>query len=175
MTNFIIIQIIGGIAYCLLSYSYFKKEKKDILLIQLFSYVFFGIHYYLLDGITGVICNIVGFLALLMIYLFEKYHLKHKVLFSFLFISFLFVVNIINFQNFFSIFPLIASIISIISFFLNDENGIRGIGIISAICWLIYAIYYKSYISIVFEIITLFDVLIAFLKNHKKNRTFILL
>ena len=169
MLNFIIIQIIGGIAYSLLSYSYFKKEKRDILFIQLFSYILFSIHYYLLDGITGAICNIIGLFALLMIYFFEKYHLKNKILFSILFISILFIINILTFQNIFSIFPLIASIIVIISFLLKSENSIRGIGIIAAICWLVYAIYYKSYISIIFEVITLIDVLIAFFKNHIKK------
>ena len=39
----------------------------------------------------------------------------------------------------------------------------------SAVCWLIYAIVYKSYIGIVFEIITLFGVMAATIKNSKNN------
>ena len=75
-----------------------------------------------------------------------------------------------TFQNFFSIFPLIASVIVIVSFLEKDENNIRAIGVVAAVCWLIYAIAYKSYIAIIFEVITLIDVCVAFLKNWRKEK-----
>ena len=52
-----------------------------------------------------------------------------------------------------------------ISFLMENEDYIRGIGLISAVCWLIYAIVYKSYISIVFEVVTLIGTGIAYIKN----------
>ena len=168
MNNKIFIQIIGAIGYGLLAYSYFEKKKKDILLIEIVSYMFFVTHYYLLDGITGAICNFIGMFALFVIYIFDKYELKHKSLISTLFILLLLIVNIMTFQNIYSIFPLIASIIVIISFMFDDENKIRLVGIISAVCWLIYAIVYKSYIAIIFEVLTLINVSIAYYKNSSK-------
>lgn len=165
MKAFILIQAIGAIGYSTLALSYFNKEKKQILFMQIIAYIFFTVHYYLLNGVTGAICNFIGLLALIAIYLFDKYKLKNKILVSSIFIALLFIINIVTFQNFFSIFPLIASIIVIISFLDDDENSIRWIGILSAICWLIYAIVYKSYIAIVFEVITLINVGIAFFKN----------
>ena len=168
--NFILIQCIGAIGYSLLALSYFKKEKKEILFIQIISYVMFTIHYYLLSGITGAICNLIGLFALIAIYVFEKYNLKNKKAIAMLFIILLGVINIITFQNVYSIFPLIASIIVVISFLMNNEDAIRGIGVISAVCWLIYAIAYKSYIAIVFEIVTLVGVCIAFIKNMKNSK-----
>lgn len=167
MLKLFIIQLIGAIAYGLLCFSYFKKEKKQMLFVQIISYIFFGLHYFLLSGITGAICNFIGFLALLVIYLFEKYHLKNKLYVSFLFVIILIIANVMTFQNIYSIFPLIASVIATLSFLIDDENIIRKIGAVSAICWLIYAIVYKSYISIIFEIVTLIDVIIALFKNKK--------
>ena len=167
MLKLFIIQLIGAIAYGLLCFSYFKKEKKQMLFVQIISYIFFGLHYFLLSGITGAICNFIGFLALLVIYLFEKYHLKNKLYVSFLFVIILILANVMTFQNIYSIFPLIASVIATLSFLIDDENIIRKIGAVSAICWLIYAIVYKSYISIIFEIVTLIDVIIALFKNKK--------
>ena len=166
------IQCLGAVGYTILSLSYFKKEKRQILLMQIFSYIFFVIHYYLLNGITGAICNQIGLFALVTIYIFEKYKLKNKLLVSTFFIVLLLAVNIMSFQNIYSIFPMIASVAVIISFLENNENDIRGIGVLSAICWLIYAIVYNSYISIDFEVITLIDVVIAFSKNlsHKKKK-----
>lgn len=176
MLNTLVVQGIGGIAYTLLALSYFKKEKRQILFIQIFAYIFFLLHYYLLNGITGAICNLIGLLALSTIYIFEKRTTKNKdTLLGIVVVFFtvlMLVANIVTFQNIFSIFPMVASVIAIVSFLRKSENDIRGIGILVAICWLIYAIVYKSYISIIFEAITLIDVVIAFLKNlqNKKNR-----
>ena len=165
MENTLLIQAIGAIGYSTLALSYFKKEKRQILYMQIIAYIFFTIHYYLLSGITGAICNLIGLFALITIYIFEKYKLKDKLFASTIFILLLLIINIITFQNFFSIFPMIASIIVIISFLDDNENSIRIIGVVAALCWLFYAIAYKSYIAIVFEIITLANVCIALFKN----------
>ena len=130
----------------------------------------FTIHYYLLSGITGAICNAIGLLALLTIYIFEKYKWKNKNLIACVFSVALMIINIITFQNIYSIFPMIAAVIVIISFMTDNEDYIRGIGLVSAVCWLIYAIVYKSYISIVFEVITLIGTLVAFVKNTKNPK-----
>ena len=165
MLNTIVVQGIGAIGFILLSLSYYKKEKKQILFMQIFAYIFFAIHYYLLNGITGAICNVIGLFALVTIYIFDNYKLKNKIPISILFIASLLAVNIMTYQNIFSLFPMVAAVIVIISFLDNNENDIRGIGVLSAICWLIYAIAYNSYISIIFEAITFINVVIAFFKN----------
>ena len=79
MTNTLITQFIGAIGYTSLALSYFKKKKKDILFIEIIAYIFFTLHYYLLNGITGTICNFIGLLALVTIYFFDKYKLSNKI------------------------------------------------------------------------------------------------
>ena len=162
-----LIQLIGGIAYSLLTLSYYKKNKRDILYMQIMAYIMFALHYYLLSGITGAICNLIGLFALVTIYIFEKYKLKSKNFIAWLFITLLIIINIQTFQNIYSVFPMIAATIVIISFLEDDANVIRKIGLLSAICWLVYAIVYKSYISIIFEAITLIGTFIAYIKNNK--------
>ena len=162
----LIIQIIGGLGYTTLVISYFKKEKKEILFIQIISYAFFTIHYYLLKGVTGAICNLLGLGALFLIYLFDEHKWENKGSISVIIIELIIIINIATFQNIFSIYPIIASVLAIISFLLNNENYIRGIGLIGAVCWLIYAIAYKSYITIGFEVFTLIGTILAFIKNN---------
>lgn len=162
---FLLIQFIGAIAFIFLTLSYYKVEKKKILFMQILAYVLFTIHYYLLSGVTGAICNFIGLFALLTIYFFEKYNLKYKNILAVFFVIIIIIINIVTFQNVFSIFPIIASSIVIISFLTDNEDIIRGIGVVSAVCWLIYAIAYKSYVSIVFEVFTLIGTCIAFIKN----------
>ena len=168
--DFLITQIIGAIGYSTLALSYFRKDKKKILFMQIIAYIFFIVHYYMLSGLTGSICNIVGLFAMVIIYLFDKYKIKKKSLLIFITIPLLAVILIYTYENIYSIFPIIASTIVIISFLTDNEGLIRGIGVVAAICWLIYAIVYKSYVAIVFEIITLISVFVAFIKNNKAKK-----
>ncbi|MBR2290125.1 MAG: YgjV family protein [Clostridia bacterium] len=167
--NFIIIQIIGAIGYSLLALSYFQKEKIKILLMQIIAYVMFIVHYYLLDGITGSICNLIGLFALVTIYLFEKKNVKNKKILAIGMIPFIVAIALFTYRDIYSIFPIVASIIVILSFLTKHENVIRMIGIISAICWLIYAIVFKSYVAIAFEVIMIISTITALVKNKKSK------
>ena len=103
--NFIITQIIGGIGYSLLALSYFKKEKKQILFMQIVAYISFTIHYYMLSGMTGAICNLIGLVALIIIYLFDKYKVKNKKMLTLGMIPFVVIIALITFRDVFSLFP----------------------------------------------------------------------
>lgn len=170
--NDLIIQLLGVIAYIILAFSYFKKKKKDILFIQIFSTIAFAIHYYLLGGITATVCNLISLLIIIIIYFFEKKNSENKKILVLSTIPLLVLSALFTYENIFSILPIIASSIVLISFIISDENKIRIAGIISALCWIIYAIIYKSYAGIVFELFSAVSTSIAFLKNFnfkKKN------
>ena len=170
--NDFIIQLIGFIAYFLLGISYFMKDKKSILLIQIFAYIGFMIHYYLLGGKTGTICNLIGLLVLIVIYIFSKNknNNKNKILVM-ITIPSLVIISILTYQNIYSLFPIMATTISILSFLSDDENKIRFIGIISALLWFVYAIVYKSYAAFAFEVFTIATTTISFIKNKKNKKT----
>ena len=169
--NNLIIQLIGVIAYVILAFSYFKKNKKDILIIQIFSTIAFAIHYYLLGGITAIVCNLISLLIIIIIYFFEKHNGKNKKVLILSTIPLLILISLFTYENIFSIFPIIASTIVLVSFIISNENTIRISGIISALCWMVYAIIYKSYAGIFFEAFSAISAFIAFLKNFKiKNK-----
>lgn len=169
--NNLITQLIGVIAYVLLAFSYFKKNKKDILFIQIFSTIAFAIHYYLLGGITAIVCNLISLLIIIIIYFFEKHNGKNKKVLILSTIPLLILISLFTYENIFSIFPIIASTIVLVSFIISNENTIRISGIISALCWMVYAIIYKSYAGIFFEAFSAVSTFIAFLKNFKiKNK-----
>ena len=164
----LLIQMIGGIGYFLLALSFYKKEKKEILIMQVISYIFFTIHYYLLNAITGTMCNILGLISLVIIYYLSAKN-KNKKTIVLIMIPILLIISLLTYQNIFSIFPIIAVIISLLSFINDNENIIRFIGIISAIGWLIYAIVYHSYVAIIFEISIIISTVIAYIKNKNNS------
>ena len=171
--NDLIIQLIGVVAYAILAFSYFKKEKKEILFIQIFSTIAFAIHYYLLSGITGTICNLISLLIIIMIYFFEKKEGKNKRILIFSTIPLLILISLFTYENIYSIFPIIASTVILISFVLSNENTIRISGIISAVCWVIYSVMYGSYAGVFFEGVSIITTFIAFLKNKNNNKKYL--
>ena len=164
--KFIIAQILGAVGYSLLAFSFFKKSKKEILFIQIFAYIGFTTHYLLLDALTGTACNILGFIALILIYFLSNDEKKKKILVLTL-IPLLIAMSFLSYENLFSLFPVFACLLTFNSFLSKDENKIRFIGIISAACWLIYAIIHVSYSAIVFEVITVIATIIAYIKNKR--------
>ena len=167
--KFIISQILGAVGYSLLAYSFFKKEKKQILYIQILAYIGFTTHYFLLGALTGTVCNILGFIALILIYFFSSNIKKKKLLVAIL-IPLLIVMSYLSYENIYSIFPVIGCLVTFNSFLSNNENIIRFVGIISATCWLIYAIIHVSYSAIIFEAITVVATTIAYIKNKGINK-----
>ena len=166
--NFIIVQLIGAIGYTLLSISFYKKEKKQILYMQIIANIFFTIHYFLLDGITGAISNIVGLISYTAIYIFDSLKFgKAKNILSLIMMCFLFTMTIFAYENIYSILPFVAFLFTMISFLKGNEKIIRICGIIAAVCWLVYAIVYVSYAAIVFEVITLIATIVSLIKNKE--------
>ena len=167
--KFIIAQILGAVGYSLLAYSFFKKSKKEILFIQILAYIGFTTHYFLLNALTGTMCNIIGFIALILIYFLSNNDKKKKILVLIL-IPLLLVMSYLSYENIFSLFPVFACLITFISFLNKNENIIRFIGIISASCWLVYAIIHMSYSAIIFEAVTVVATIVAYIKNKKIAR-----
>lgn len=165
--SFIISQILGAIGYSLLAYSFFKKGKKKILYIQILAYIGFTTHYALLNALTGTMCNIIGFFALILLYFLSNDEKKKKILVLCL-IPLLIIMSFLSYENVFSIFPIFACLITFNSFLSENENVIRFIGIISASLWLVYAIIHVSYSAIIFETVTVISTIIAYKKNKTK-------
>ncbi len=152
----LIVQFIGAIAYLLLSASYYKKDKSQILFLQIIANVFFAIHYYILGGITGGSSNLVGLIAYFMIFICDKYDKKiTKNVLALCMICLLLIITYKTYQNIYSVLPFISFALTTISFLDGEEKSIRLFGLVAAVCWLIYAIVYDSYVSIIFETITL--------------------
>ena len=174
LAQFIVIQIVGAIGYGLLSYSYHKEKKNEILYLQIIANVFFTIHYFLLSGISGAISNLIGLISYGTIYAFDNAGLKkEKNIFTAIMIVLLLIISLgtvhfeLNLNNLYAMLPFIAFTFTIISFLNGKENVIRSCGLVAAVCWLIYAILFDSYAAIVFEVFTLISTFIALFKNLK--------
>ena len=154
--SFLLIQLIGAIGYTILSISYYKKNRKQILFLQIIANIFFTIHYYLLGGIIGAISNIIGLTSYTAIFVCDKFNKKVlKNIFSLIMIIILLIFTLVRYEGFYSVLPFISFTFTTISFLDGNVKAIRLFGCVAAVCWLIYAIVYDSYVAIAFETITL--------------------
>ena len=167
----VIVQIIGALGYLTLANSYFNKQKSGTLLTQIVANSLLGIHFFLLSGLTGAICDIICLTAYLLIYLFDKFKVKRKKLLTFLLIPCGVAIALVTYKDIFSLFPIIASCIVIASFMTESQFIVRVVGVISAICWLVYGIIFKSYVSIVFEVIIIISSLFSLYRENKSKNT----
>jgi hypothetical protein len=169
--NEAVIQFIGAMGYFFLANSYFNKDKAKLLLVQIVSNCFLAVHFYLLAGIGGAICDIVCIVSDTVIFLHDKYKLNKKklvatLLFIFLFSACIAVMLITNSQfTYKELFPIIATCFIIGSLLSDNKNVIRIVGLVAAICWLIYGIIYYSFASIVFEIIIIVATILSYIRE----------
>ena len=165
------IQFIGALGYFLLANSYFSKEKKKLLIIQIASNIFLAIHFYFLSGIAGAICDIVSVISDTIIYVCDKKKVKNKVLLTIILIAFLFLscfgtLYLVHSPfTYKEVFPIFATCMILVSLISNSKSFIRIVGLIAAICWLVYGIICGSVAGIFFEIVIIISTIASYIKG----------
>lgn len=162
------VQILGIISWVLLTVSYWQKKKLNLIVLQLIGYILYAIHFFLLDGLSGALCNIAGIIVLFLLLIKEK--TNKKCYWVILLILLLYIpIGIYSYSGLYSILPILASIIPLISTWAKNIIIIKFGGIIGSLCWLIYALFVNSYSTIITEIIFIISTGVAIVFNNKKK------
>ena len=66
------IQLIGILSFCILVLSFYKKETVTILTYQITSNFAYTVHYFLLGGISGAFCSLIGIIRNLVLIKFNN-------------------------------------------------------------------------------------------------------
>lgn len=171
MNNYLFSQIFVIIATIFLGLTYFSKNRKKILILFIFYSVFYGIHYLLLEAITGFFMNLVSIIRNIIFY---RYELKSKkndekfLIFLFLIIIF---STIYTYKDLFSILLMLASIISTYSVWQDDHKIYKFLAIIVSIFFIIYALHIKSMFGVLTEIGLLVAQFIGIILFNLKNKS----
>lgn len=146
------VQVLGFIAFFLLTISYWQKRKIIFVILQLLANAVYATHYYFLGGFSGVLCNLIGVVILFLLLIKEK--VNKECFFLLPIILFLFVpVVMFTYNGIWSVFPILATIIPNVVNFQKNMDVIKIGGILGTGCWLIYAIYLGSYSIMLTDII----------------------
>lgn len=132
--DYIIIQLIGILAWLMLSISYYKEDKNKILIFQIISTILYCIHYYLLGALSGVM---ICFFEVVRNY---SYYKSDKDIYIFLgSLPIYLLIGYFSISKYIDTLPLISSLIG--GYVLTSHKKVILIGsIIEFILWIIYDI-----------------------------------
>lgn len=168
--NFIISQILGGIALILVCIGYFVKKKSIFLVIQIIANVFYASSYVFLNVLTAGIITIISTIRCIFIYFSEKHNFKQSAYFIPIFIIGYIIVGTVFWQNIFDIIPIISGTIFTIAFFIKDLNLMRYILILPNLLLVIFGILTSAYTVALLDAIEVVVLFVAIIKFHYQNK-----
>ena len=158
------IQLIGILGFCIVVLSFYKKETTTILLYQVTSNFVYAVHYFLLGGLSGAFCCVVGMARNITLIKCNK-----KIIPLIIFIIIYLLITLVFYEGIYSLLPMMANVSYLIGMAYKNKKILLEGAIVSSICWILYAIFVSSYVSIVTESILLTSNSIQLIRITRKN------
>ena len=136
--KFIIIQIIGFVAWLFLVFSYYRKNTNKILVFQIIGTLLYCLHYFLLGAYSGLfIC------AFETIFDFGYYKTDKDKYIYLISIPVRIVGGLLTFGTFYDVLPILASLID--GYSLTKKKKLVVVGAVTSYTlWVIYDIFVMS-------------------------------
>lgn len=169
--DFIIAQIIGGFALLLSIISFQQKNRSKILLVQIFSTIFYSLHFFLLTAFTGAAMNLITVFRSYVFYHKDNKKWASKKNWFWLFMILVWIGGIVTWRSVYSIFPILALTFGTIAYWQTNPKYVRAISVLSRPLWIIYSIYYLSIPGIIVELLIGTSTIIGIIRLDIKKST----
>ena len=168
--NFILAQILGGIALILVCIGYFLKNKSSFMITQIIANFFYASAFFVVSAYVGAAIVMISLFRCIYIFIAEKKSFKYTLYFMPIFIVLYIAMTIIFWNNVFDLLPLIASIIFTLGYILKNLQIMRYVLIIPNIILVIYNILSTTYTSAVLDFIEVIVIIVAIIKFYIINK-----
>lgn len=167
MLNFVIAQIVGGIALIILIISFQGNNKEKLLRHQIVSSLLYAIQYAFLGAYTGSLMNLT---CMIRNFIFKRYKTERPPLYWLIIVIILMVIfSLFTFNSFISLLPMLAVVLYSISLWNGNLKIVRVVEIISCSLFIIYNIKVLAYTGLIATVIELLGAIFAFYKFNIKN------
>lgn len=164
-------QLIGFIGTAFLFISYQQKVRKNILVFQTISSLFFMTHFFILGvfinsgAFTGCFMNVLGALRAFVYSQNEKKWARSPLWVVFFLIAFS-VAGILtaDTESFWWLFPTMAMVLSTVTLWLQNPRLVRILTFPASPMWLTYNIVVRSYSGMVTETFVIISLLISIIR-----------
>ena len=170
MLEFILAQILGGIALILVCIGYFLKTKSAFMIIQTIANFFYASAFFVVGAYVGAGLVMISLFRCIYLYIAEKKSFKYTLHFLPIFIVLYIVTTIIFWNNPFDFMPLIASTLFTIGFTIKNLQTMRYVLIIPNAVLVIYNILTTTYTSAMLDFIEIIVIIVAIMKFYRDSR-----
>lgn len=165
MLNFIIAQVIGGIALVILIISFQKNSKVNLLKYQMVSSLLYSIQYAFLDALPGCFMNLA---CMFRNFIFKKYQ-KVPLYWLLIVVFVMIILSLMTFNGLISLLPMCAVIMYSIAVWYGKLKSIRVVEVFSCLLYIIYNIYVGAYTGLIATIIEMLGAMFAIYKYDLKS------
>ena len=166
-------QIFVLFAIICLASSYFAKNKKLILILNLLSTTLYGLEYLLLREYTGFLTDMIGVVRVIWIAIDERFKSKHRYTSLVALISANLIGGILTYGAWYSFLPIVAGIMFTVALWQKNVKVYRYLMAVAAVVWLLFNICCLSIIGMIGESILLITSIIGvaklYIKKGKEN------
>lgn len=168
--DFILAQILGGIALILVCVGYFFKKKSHFLIIQTVANFFYAGAFYVVGAYVGAGLVVVSILRCIYLYFAEKKSFKYTLHFLPIFIVCYISITVIFWDSPWDFLPLITSTLFTIGFVIKNLQTMRYVLLIPNAILVLYNILKTTYTSAILDFIEFIVIMVVIVKHILKNR-----
>lgn len=170
-TNFILTQILGGIALILVCFSYFVKNKKYFLLIQVFANIFYAGAFLFQNLFVAGFNTIVSIVRTAIFYLYFKSDKNNIPIYVPLIFTGIYILNFIVFYtSMLDITALFTSIVFTFALYIKNMQTTRCVSLLPNIVLCVYNFVNKCYSSSVLDLIESVVIIVSIIYYHIKSK-----
>lgn len=168
--EFVLAQILGGIALILVCVGYFLKKKSHFLIIQTVANFFYSAAFLVVGAYVGAALVMISIFRCIYLYFAEKHSFKYTLHFLPFFILCYLVMTIVFWDSPFDFIPLISSTLFTIGFTIKNLQVMRHVLIIPNVLLVLYNILKTTYTSALLDLIEVVVIIVVIVKHKLKNR-----
>lgn len=170
-TNFILTQILGGIALILVCFSYFVKNKKYFLLIQVFANIFYAGAFLFQNLFVAGFNTIVSIVRTAIFYLYFKSDKNNIPIYVPLIFTGIYILNFVVFYtSMLDITALFTSIVFTFALYIKNMQTTRCVSLLPNIVLCVYNFVNKCYSSSVLDLIESVVIIVSIIYYHIKSK-----
>lgn len=144
------------------------KNKKDILLVQVFASICYLTVYVIKAAWSGVYVEILEELKDIIFIKYEKKKKKIPTVILGIFIFLLILVSIIFYDGIFSLLPLFINILLFVASY-KDPKFMRIMMLVCGILWGVYNLYVSAYIIVIGNILEIISASVSLIRFKKES------
>lgn len=169
--NFIITQILGGISLLLVVISYFCKNKKAFLMLQMIANVFYGLSFIFSNGLVFGINNFISIIRIIVLCIYEKKNIKPPVYLIIPFVTSYLTVGIIFYQQPIDIIGIIAPMLFTLAMWVKNMQFVRILMLLPNVMLVFSAVFYSAYTTALLDTIEVVAIIVSFVIYYRKRNT----